>query len=581
MKVIFYFSVLYILTIGSIWSFYIDILSRYNINLASTTNKINGVDYLKLLHTLSTDVTIYQGYIAVNDNPKDKSQRKQSIVENIQKIYTLQKQYPILYNKDLAIYLEQLEDSKMSYYDYYDFLDYINHENYIVGNKSEILFSQDKERYFLGTLITHYLPEFFISIGIVHNLLEELTLYKNIDKAKKNIFIEHHKLVYLSCNELENIINLLSEYDNTKEFLILIENIKSRLKQLKDISGISIISNYSQNNMEIYLKKIHEIAKTAEQLNDKNTILLEALLKNDKQYITNKIRFYQLLLIFLILLVTIIIFHFFRIFTSNIKKDKELKTLNSSLQERVLVEVNKNRQKDQQLLQQSRFAQMGEMISMISHQWRQPLSAISATSASIELKARLNKLDNDTAQLQAHNISNFAQHLSRTIDDFRNFFKPNKKKRKTTYDEVIKSVLGIVETSLTNKNIRLTKELDCHNIFMSYPNELQQVILNLIKNAEDVLLEKEIKNAYIKIKTYQQKDKYILEVSDNGGGIPEGMIEKIFDPYFSTKTKKEGTGLGLYMSKMIIEEHCDGKINVLNTNEGALLKIEIKSYEDF
>ncbi len=187
MKVIFYFSVLYILTISSIWSFYIDILSRYNTDLALTTNKINGVDYLKLLHTLSIDVTAYQGYMVVDDNPKDKSQRKQSIVENIQKIYTLQKHYPLFCNKDLNMYLEKLEEFKMSYSDYYDFLDYVNHENYIVGNKSEILFSQNKQRYFLGTLMTHYLPEFFISIGIVHNLLEEFILHKNIDKTKKNI----------------------------------------------------------------------------------------------------------------------------------------------------------------------------------------------------------------------------------------------------------------------------------------------------------------------------------------------------------------------------------------------------------
>ena len=576
MRIIFYFSVLYILTIGSILSFYIDILSRYNTNLALTTNKINGVDYLKLLHALSIDVTAYQGHITVNDDPKDKFQRKQSILENIQKIYTLQKQYPVFYNEKLAIYLTKLKEFKMSHYDYYDFLDYINHENYIVGNKSEILFSQNKQRYFLGTLLTHYLPEFFISIGIVHNLVKEFILYKNIDNTKRNIFIEHNKLVYLSCDELENIITLLNEYANTKELSILIGNIQNRLKQLKDIGNASIINNTSQNNMELYLKTVHKIDETAEELNDKSTILLETLLKDDKQDITNKIRFYQFLLTFVILLVTVIFFHSFRIFASNIKKDKELETLNSSLKEKVLEEVTKNRQKDQQLLHQSRLAQMGEMISMISHQWRQPLSAISATSASIELKASLNKLDNDTAQLHAHNISNFAQHLSRTIDDFRNFFKPNKKKRKTTYDEVINSVLGIIEISITNKSIQLYKELNCHNTFMSHPNELQQVVLNLIKNAEDILLEKKIENPYIKIKTYQNKDKYILEIIDNGGGIPEGIKGRIFDPYFSTKIKKEGTGLGLYMSKMIIEEHCGGKISASNTHDGVMFKIEIQ-----
>jgi len=222
------------------------------------------------------------------------------------------------------------------------------------------------------------------------------------------------------------------------------------------------------------------------------------------------------------------------------EKTFELQVLNERLKERVKTEVEKNREKEKQFLQQARLAQMGEMISMISHQWRQPLAAISATSASIELKANMGKLDNKTALQKARNISDFSQHLSRTIDDFRNFFRPHKEKRETTYDAVIGSVLGIIEISISNKNIQLYKELDCHNTFMSYPNELQQVVLNLIQNAKDILLEKKIENPYIKIKTYQAKDKYILEVSDNGGGIPEEIIGKIFDPYFSTKTKKEG-----------------------------------------
>ena len=238
-------------------------------------------------------------------------------------------------------------------------------------------------------------------------------------------------------------------------------------------------------------------------------------------------------------------------------------------QEEVLKEKNKL------LTQQSRMAQMGEMISMIAHQWRQPLAAISATSASIELKSRLNKLDNDTAQQKAQDRSAFSQHLSKTIDDFRDFFKPNKEKAETSYDELIPSVLEIIGVFIGNKNIELIQELNCHDRFISYPNELKQVILNLIKNAEDALLEKRIENPYIKISTYKENDKYILEVSDNAGGVKEGIMENIFDPYFSTKTKKEGTGLGLYMSKTIIEEHCGGKLTIANNNDGAVFTVEL------
>jgi len=257
--------------------------------------------------------------------------------------------------------------------------------------------------------------------------------------------------------------------------------------------------------------------------------------------------------------------------------NKEIEALNKSLEQRVQEEVDKNREKDKQLLHQSRMAQMGEMISMIAHQWRQPLAAISASSASIELKASLNKLDNNTAQQKAHDISDFSQHLSKTIDDFRTFFKPNKKKMETSYDELIASVLVIIGTSIKNKNIELIQELNYHDKFATYPNELKQVILNFIKNAEDALLEKIPKEPYIKIKTYKEEGNYILEVSDNAGGVPENIIDDIFNPYFSTKTKKDGTGLGLYMSKTIIEEHCGGELNVSNNNDGAVFHIVLNA----
>ncbi len=238
--------------------------------------------------------------------------------------------------------------------------------------------------------------------------------------------------------------------------------------------------------------------------------------------------------------------------------------------------IKQSKIKDQQLQQQSRLAQMGEMISMIAHQWRQPLTAISATSGAINLKAQLNKLDKDTAIELSSKISDYSQHLSSTIDDFRDFFKSNKEKRETSYDEIIQSVLGIIEISITNKNIKIVKELNSKDKFNSYPNELKQVVMNLIKNAEDILIEKSVQDPCIHIKTYKQEDKNILEISDNGGGIPKDILPKIFDPYFSTKTKKDGTGLGLYMSKTIIEEHCEGSMNAYNSKDGAVFKIVLE-----
>ena len=141
---------------------------------------------------------------------------------------------------------------------------------------------------------------------------------------------------------------------------------------------------------------------------------------------------------------------------------------------------------------------------------------------------------------------------------------------------MIKSVLQIVEVSIKNKNIILEQNLKSNLIFYTYPSELKQVILNLIKNAEDILLEREITNPFISIKAYNSE----IIVSDNGGGIPEDIIDKIFDPYFSTKTKKDGTGLGLYMSKIIIEEHCNGSLSVTNDKYGAKFEIILGEIDD-
>ncbi len=266
-------------------------------------------------------------------------------------------------------------------------------------------------------------------------------------------------------------------------------------------------------------------------------------------------------------------------YTRDITKQKqaedEIRRLNTSLQKEVACQLEELRKKDKLILQQSRMAQMGEMLSMIAHQWRQPLAAISATSASIEVKAALNTLNNDVAQEKARDIATFSQHLSNTIDDFRDFFKPNKKKVETSYCEILQSVLMIIGSSIKNKNITLVKEYGCQDKFITYSNELKQVILNLTKNAEDVLLEQEIENPTITIRTHKENNKYILEISDNAGGIPEDIIDKIFDPYFSTKVKKNGTGLGLYMSKTIIEKHCGGEISVENIKEGALFRISL------
>ena len=238
----------------------------------------------------------------------------------------------------------------------------------------------------------------------------------------------------------------------------------------------------------------------------------------------------------------------------------------------------KQKDKDKALEHQSRLAQMGEMISMIAHQWRQPLTAISARVNNLIFKIMMKgDLSKEIFQKELEHIGEYSQHLSKTIDDFRGFFNNDKVKEKITLEDIVNSTLNIVQTSVESNNINIITNFNCNKEFETYSNELKQVILNLIKNAEDALIDKKTKNSTITIQSNYGIDNNtpILIIKDNAGGIPIDIIDNIFDPYFSTKKEKDGTGLGLYMSKTIIEDHCGGKLSVSNDNDGAVFRITL------
>ena len=255
------------------------------------------------------------------------------------------------------------------------------------------------------------------------------------------------------------------------------------------------------------------------------------------------------------------------------------------LMQKVKEEEEKSRVTKELMYQQSRLAQMGEMLSMIAHQWRQPLSAITAAAGALSLKAQLKNLDEKTAIELSNKIQQFSQHLSKTIDDFRGFFKSNKLKTITTFKKIVEDVSNIVKSSIENSSIDFIIEVKDDKEFETYENELKQVVLNLIKNSEDALKDGNVENPLI----YVVVDGYKVSVYDNAGGISEDIMDKIFDPYFSTKTKKDGTGLGLYMSKTIVEDHCGGVLKVENsefksrdgkTHFGAKFEIVLEAVDE-
>ena len=238
-------------------------------------------------------------------------------------------------------------------------------------------------------------------------------------------------------------------------------------------------------------------------------------------------------------------------------------------------------QQQQSLVSQSRLVQIGEMISMIAHQWRQPLAAISSTAIGMQLKLELGtynfneKDDSEKAQKEfiesITDIECFVQSLTKTIDDFRNFYKPNNSRTFTKLQTVIDKSLNIIKDALASNHIELTKEYKDTQTLEIFDSELMQVVLNILQNAQENFQDRGIKNALITIQTQEG----FIQICDNGGGIEEEIIDKIFDPYFSTKKDKNGTGLGLHMSRTIIQEHHKGKISAQNIANGVCFTIEM------
>lgn len=252
----------------------------------------------------------------------------------------------------------------------------------------------------------------------------------------------------------------------------------------------------------------------------------------------------------------------------NREKTQELEYINKNLKELVDDEVKKNKEKDKLMILKSRQIQMGEMIAMIAHQWRQPLNAIAMVVNFIELRVQTNNFDKKIILDTTSKINDYIQHLSKTIDDFRDFFKPKKDMQKSNFEKIVKQALNIVEYEIRKSDIKINLKVNNVMDICVYENEMLQVVLNILKNAQDVLVEKKVSFASI----YITVDGNILSIEDNGGGIEDGIIYKIFEPYFSTKNR-DGTGLGLYMSKLIVEEHLKGELLVKNKEHGACFKI--------
>ena len=236
--------------------------------------------------------------------------------------------------------------------------------------------------------------------------------------------------------------------------------------------------------------------------------------------------------------------------------------------------------KEEILMVQSRHAAMGEMIGIIAHQWRQPISTISLEAGNMLASIELESVNLEEFKDNASSIIDQTVHISKTIDDFRNFFRPSREKTMTKLENVVADTKKILEPSLKTYGVQLETEILNTQSIMCHPRELIHVYINLIKNARDVFVERCIEQRKVKI-TIDSDDKYLIStVCDNAGGIDEELQDKLFDLYFSTKGGDNGLGLGLYISKIILENHLHGSISIQNSDEGACFTIKIPIAEN-
>ncbi len=247
----------------------------------------------------------------------------------------------------------------------------------------------------------------------------------------------------------------------------------------------------------------------------------------------------------------------------------------TNMNKRLQIERQKVQQNEQLLIQQSRQAAMGEMIGNIAHQWRQPLNTLGLVLQNLHFEYQMETLNDDFMDHSIDKGNKLIKNMSKTIDDFRNFFKPNKIQENFKVVDIINNTIELIDASFKNVDIKIKTNLDDSIELIGYPSEFSQVILNILSNAKDILVEKKESDRVVQISIYKKDKCCTLEIEDNGGGIPDDIINKVFEPYFTTKDEGKGTGIGLYMTKTIIESNMKGTIRVENSEFGARFIIEI------
>ncbi|QKF66693.1 two-component system sensor histidine kinase [Arcobacter venerupis] len=401
--------------------------------------------------------------------------------------------------------------------------------------------------------------------------IEILKLAQEIIDRNWSLYKEQIKLrnkEFLTIFIKKFIINEENYYENKALKQSIMENINKKRELIKDeIDLIKILNSdeyFANMNLEINAISIY----LTSLINYDLSLAINEKRNTDK--IFNIIFIFSIIFIFIVFFFSVILSLFiinnFKKLHNSLEqkvneKTKELQEINNYLEIKISKEVVQNRKKDIIMFQQARFASLGEMLNNIAHQWRQPLGSITMIIQSFQTKMSLGKLTPTFVDEKVNDALLLANNMSNTLEDFKNFFSPNKIKSKFSIKNCIEHSIELSKYLLLQESIEVKVKIRKDMEINSYYNELSHVFLNIISNSKDALCSNVDKNdRIIKIIVHKYKNHLVVNMLDNGGGIPEDILPKIFEPYYTTKYKSAGTGIGLYMSKQIIEKHMNGVI---------------------
>jgi len=408
----------------------------------------------------------------------------------------------------------------------------------VLDSSREILQSKwqaylDADSYEIGGMAhfsNWWLEMFFPGYSSTHNQRYQKSLLHNIKKKIQQI-----------DTRIAQLIGQINRHDTPESVKALAQHI------FLDIDTANI---YLASLIQVHLKDAIVEKRRSDKLFRTSTLMLLFLIGS--------------VFLFSFFVALLITNHFKKLHasleTKVAEKTSELRALNTSLEKRITKEVANSRKKDQVMFQQAKLASMGEMLQNIAHQWRQPLGTLTMIIQGIESKYFAGKLNASLLESKVNDAMLLSKNMSETLEDFRTFFHPHKIYRQFTLNSVVQKAIDLTRYQSDKAGIKIIPRIQKEIHIFGYENELTHILLNLINNAKDALIQKGISHKSIFIIIREDETSAWINVIDNAGGIPEDIQPKIFEPYFTTKHKSSGTGIGLYMSKELIEKHMHGKI---------------------